>query len=77
MSVTAEQWAQAEAERLRQAEMVQTLINEVRRLGTEQNNNLVTRNTHTNLDVKQEKRIDDYWNIDGSRDLFDLWTGFT
>ena len=40
MSVTAEQWAQAEAERQRQAEMVQTLINEVRRLGTEQNNNL-------------------------------------
>ena len=29
----------------------------------------VTRTTHTNLDVKQEKRIDDYWNIDGSRDL--------
>ena len=27
----------------------------------------VTRTTHTNLDVKQEKRIDDYWNIDGSR----------
>ena len=24
----------------------------------------VTRTTHTNLDVKQEKRIDDYWNID-------------
>ena len=40
MSVAAEQWAQAEAERQRQAEMVQTLINEVRRLGTEQNNNL-------------------------------------
>ena len=38
MSVRAEQWAQAEAERQRQAEMVQTLINEVRRLGTEQNN---------------------------------------
>ena len=37
----------------------------------------VTRTTHTNLDVKQEKRIDDYWNIDGSRDLSDLWTGFT
>ena len=36
----------------------------------------VTRTTHTNLDVKQEKRIDDYWNIDGSRDLSDLWTGF-
>ena len=38
--MTAEQWAKAEAERQRQAEMVQTLINEVRRLGTEQNNNL-------------------------------------
>ena len=34
----------------------------------------VTRTTHTNLDVKQEKRIDDYWNIDGSRDLPDPWT---
>ena len=29
------------------------------------------------MDVKQEKRIDDYWNIDGSRDLSDSWTGFT
>ena len=29
----------------------------------------VSRTTHTNLDVKQEKRIDDYWNIDGSRGL--------
>ena len=37
----------------------------------------VSRTTHTNLDVKQEKRIDDYWNIDGSRDLSDHWTGFT
>ena len=37
----------------------------------------VYRTTHTNLDVKQKKRIDDYWNIDGSRDLSDLWTGFT
>ena len=37
----------------------------------------VCRTTHTNLDVKQEKRIDDYWNIDGSRDLSDPWTGFT
>ena len=37
----------------------------------------VTRTTHTNLDVKLEKRIDDYWNIDGSRDLSDSWTGFT
>ena len=37
----------------------------------------VTRTTHTNLDVKQEKRIDDCWNIDGSRELSDPWTGFT
>ena len=37
----------------------------------------VSRNTHTNLDVQQEKRIDDYWNFDGSRDLSDPWTGFT
>ena len=37
----------------------------------------VTRTTHTNLDVKQEERIDDYWNIDGSRDLSDPWTGCT
>ena len=37
----------------------------------------VTRTTHTNWDVKQEKRIGDYWNIDGSRDLSDPWTGFT
>ena len=33
--------AQAKAERQRQAEMVQTLFNEVRRLGTEQSNNLL------------------------------------
>ena len=37
----------------------------------------VTRTTHTNLDVKLEKRIDDYWNIDGFRDLSDPWIGFT
>ena len=37
----------------------------------------VSRTTRTNLDVKQEKRIDDYWNIDGSRNLSDSWTGFT
>ena len=29
------------------------------------------------MDVKQERRIDGYWNIDGSRDLSDYWTGFT
>ena len=37
----------------------------------------VSRTTHPNLDVKQENRIDDCWNIDGSRDLSDPWTGFT
>ena len=36
----------------------------------------VSRNTHTNLDVMQESRIDDYWNVDGSRDLPESWTGF-
>ena len=25
----------------------------------------------------QERRINDFWNIDGSRDLSDPWTGFT
>ena len=37
----------------------------------------VSRATRTNLDVMQESRIDDYWNVDGSRDLSDSWTGFT
>ena len=37
----------------------------------------VSRTPHTNLDVMQERRIDDYWNVDGSRDLSDSWTGFT
>ena len=37
----------------------------------------VTRVTHTTLDVLQESRIDDYWDIDGLRDLSDSWTGFT
>ena len=37
----------------------------------------VPRTTRTNLDVLQERRIDDYWNIDGPRDLSDSWTGFT
>ena len=37
----------------------------------------ISRTTHTNLDVMQESRIDDYWNIDGSRDLSASWTGFT
>ena len=37
----------------------------------------VSRTARTNLDVMQESRIGDYWNIDGSRDLSDYWTGFT
>ena len=37
----------------------------------------VSKTTHTNLDVMLERRIDDCWNIDGSRDLSDSWTGFT
>ena len=37
----------------------------------------VTRNTHTSLDVMLEKNIDDYWNVDGDRELSDTWTGFT
>ena len=37
----------------------------------------VSRTTITNLDIMQERRIDGYWNIDGSRDVSDPWTGFT
>ena len=37
----------------------------------------VSRTSQTNLDVMQESRIDDYWYVDGSRDLCDSWTGFT
>ena len=37
----------------------------------------VSRTTHTNLDVMQESRIDDHWNIVGSIDLSDSWTRFT
>ena len=37
----------------------------------------VSRTTQTNLDDMQESCIDDYWNIDGSRDLSDSWTSFT
>ena len=33
----------------------------------------VTRATHTTLDVTQESRIDDFWNIDVSKDLSDSW----
>ena len=37
----------------------------------------VSRTTRTNLEFKQERRIDDYRNIDGAGDLSDSWTGFT
>ena len=37
----------------------------------------VSRTTCTNLDVKQERRIDDCSNVVGSRDLSDPWIGFT
>ena len=37
----------------------------------------VTRATYTNLDVLQESRIDDYWNVNVDRSLSNSWTGFT
>ena len=37
----------------------------------------VTRTTHTSLDVLLEKQIEDYWNVDGEKELSDVWTGFT
>ena len=37
----------------------------------------VPRTTKTSLDVFLEKHIDDYWNVDGGRELSDAWTGFT
>ena len=37
----------------------------------------VSRSSRTNLDVMQELRIEEYCNIDGSRDLSGSWTGFT
>ena len=37
----------------------------------------VTRSTHTDLDVMQEKRIGDYWNVDSNRNFSDSWKCFT
>ena len=37
----------------------------------------VTRTSHTNLDVLQEKRIDNFWNVDDDRLVSDSRTGFT
>ena len=37
----------------------------------------VTGSTHIDLDVLQEKRIDDYWMVESKRNLSDSWTGVT
>ena len=37
----------------------------------------VIRRTHATLDVEQESRTDDHWNVDGDRNLSESWTGFT
>ena len=37
----------------------------------------VTRTTNTTSDMMSEKQIEDYWNVDGDRELSDAWTGFT
>ena len=37
----------------------------------------VTRTTFTSLDVMLGKQVEDYWNVDGERELSDAWTGFT
>ena len=37
----------------------------------------VVRRTNTTLDVLQESRIDDCWNIDANRNLSEPWTGVT
>ena len=37
----------------------------------------VTRPTSTTMVVMFERHTDDHWNIEGDRDLSDLWTGFT
>ena len=37
----------------------------------------VVRRTNTTLDVLLECRIDDYWNVDGGRELSEPRTGFT
>ena len=37
----------------------------------------VTRTTDTTLDVMSEKHIEDYWNVDGEKELSNAWTDFT
>ena len=36
----------------------------------------VITSTHTDLNVLQDKRVDDYWNVDLNRSLSDSWKGF-
>ena len=33
----------------------------------------VTRSTHADLDVVQEERVDDFWNVDSNRSLSESW----
>ena len=33
-----------------------------------------TRTFDSTLDVMPEKRVEDYWNVDGERELSDAWT---
>ena len=37
----------------------------------------VTRTTYTSPGVLLETNVDDYWNVDGEKELSDAWTGFT
>ena len=37
----------------------------------------VARSTYTDLDVMQEKRIDDHWNVESNRNLSDSWKEIT
>ena len=37
----------------------------------------VVRRTNHTLDALLESRIDDYWNVDGDRNLSEPWSGFT
>ena len=37
----------------------------------------VTWTTYTSVDVLLEKNVEDYWNVDGEREIVRSWTGFT
>ena len=37
----------------------------------------VTRSTYADLDIMQEKRIDDCWNVETNRSLSDSWKRYT